>query len=211
MKNCILIIIVILLLAGCGTKDDAVPNTQVNQNSDDKLCLEASEKLIANMMDELKGQLMKAMTEDGAVNAINVCQTEAPIIAGKYSNEFITIKRVSDKNRNPENKADSSQLEILTKFAATPPPDMLTEQTWTKDSDTSKVFNYYKAIKTNQLCLKCHGALEQLEPDLKDTLTKLYPDDKAIGYEVGQLRGMFVVTIKFPEAKAALEELVAEK
>ena len=47
---------------------------------------------------------------------------------------------------------------------------------------------------TNIMCLQCHG-----KPDkdiLPNTLTKigsLYPEDKAIGYGVDELRGIWVV------------------
>ena len=39
------------------------------------------------------------------------------------------------------------------------------------------------------LCLNCHGAAEQLAAGVADRLKTPYPDDRAVGYGVGQVRG----------------------
>ncbi len=49
---------------------------------------------------------------------------------------------------------------------------------------------------TNQMCMQCHG--ETNTEVLTNTLSKintLYPDDKAMGYKVGELRGIWVVEL----------------
>ena len=55
-------------------------------------------------------------------------------------------------------------------------------------------FRYMKAIPTGELCLKCHGA--EIEPGVKAKLDELYPNDKARGFKLGDIRGAF--TIKQP-------------
>jgi hypothetical protein len=49
-----------------------------------------------------------------------------------------------------------------------------------------------KAIPTGDVCLLCHGA--QLAPGVSQVLTELYPEDKATGFSMGDIRGAFVVT-----------------
>ena len=49
-----------------------------------------------------------------------------------------------------------------------------------------------KAIPTGKLCTKCHGT--ELKPEVKAKLAEFYPDDKATGFNKGDLRGAFVVT-----------------
>jgi hypothetical protein len=58
---------------------------------------------------------------------------------------------------------------------------------------------YYKPIViNNEACLKCHGGLDVNSP-LAKAIKTTYPEDKAIGYKMGDLRGMVVVT--FPKDK----------
>ena len=44
------------------------------------------------------------------------------------------------------------------------------------------------------LCLSCHGS--ELAPDIATQITDLYPEDRAVGFEVGDLRGVF--WLEFP-------------
>jgi hypothetical protein len=46
-----------------------------------------------------------------------------------------------------------------------------------------------RALPTQGLCLGCHGPVEQLAPGVAERLKALYPDDRAVGYSLGQLRG----------------------
>ena len=54
-----------------------------------------------------------------------------------------------------------------------------------------KSFRYMKAIPTAGLCLTCHGAV--IDPALEQELKSLYPQDKARGFEVGDIRGAFTI------------------
>ena len=45
----------------------------------------------------------------------------------------------------------------------------------------------------NPLCLTCHGEADALPPAIRDRLAESYPDDRAVGYAEGDLRGAFVV------------------
>ena len=50
-------------------------------------------------------------------------------------------------------------------------------------------FRYMQAIEIKQPCLACHG--QQISPQIQAKLTQLYPNDQAIGYQLGELRGAF--------------------
>ena len=45
---------------------------------------------------------------------------------------------------------------------------------------------------TALVCLTCHGA--DIEPDLKAEIDRIYPNDQAIGFTLGELRGAFTIT-----------------
>jgi hypothetical protein len=44
------------------------------------------------------------------------------------------------------------------------------------------------------MCTACHGTPEQISPEVKAKLDQLYPNDKAVNYKPGELRGAVVVT-----------------
>jgi len=39
----------------------------------------------------------------------------------------------------------------------------------------------------------CHGAPEQLKPEVRQQLQTLYPADQGVGYAVGQIRGAMTI------------------
>jgi len=62
--------------------------------------------------------------------------------------------------------------------------------------DGKQFYRYMRALPTQELCLNCHGLPERLTPAVQERLKALYPDDKAIGYRPGEIRG--AMTIRKP-------------
>jgi hypothetical protein len=48
------------------------------------------------------------------------------------------------------------------------------------------------------LCATCHG--EAVEPALLERIRALYPRDEAVGFRVGELRGMFWAVVPRDDA-----------
>jgi hypothetical protein len=46
-----------------------------------------------------------------------------------------------------------------------------------------------RPIGTAGVCLQCHGPVSRLSPDVLAYLAQAYPDDRAVGFEEGDLRG----------------------
>ncbi len=44
-------------------------------------------------------------------------------------------------------------------------------------------------LRIAPLCLFCHGAEEQIDPLVRSKLRERYPEDRATGYALEQLRG----------------------
>jgi hypothetical protein len=53
---------------------------------------------------------------------------------------------------------------------------------------------YVEPILAQPLCLTCHG--DAIAPALASRIEQLYPQDRAVGFQVGDLRGVFWV--EFP-------------
>lgn len=47
------------------------------------------------------------------------------------------------------------------------------------------------------MCLQCHGKpAEQINPATLKKLSELYPADKAVGYDIDQVRGIWSIQFK---------------
>jgi len=147
-------------------------------------------------MTQLKGELKSAMKAGGPVNAINVCNQKAPAIAAALSKKYgWNIARTSLKTRNASNAPDNWETKVLNKFderkanGEDVKPMAYFEAV---ENNGKKSFRFMKAIPTGEVCLKCHG--ENIAPPIKAKLKELYPNDKATGYKLGDVRGAFTIT-----------------
>jgi len=143
----------------------------------------------------LKAELKAAIKEGGAINALNVCNTEAIKITEAVSKEKnASITRVSLKNRNPLNKPNEWQKKVLEDFNARAlKGEDIAKMGFAKiiNNDGKKQLHFMKALPTKKLCLNCHGS--NIKAPIQKKLTELYPDDKATGYKEGEVRGAVVI------------------
>jgi len=146
----------------------------------------------------LKSELQAAMQAGGALQAIEVCSTEAPVISEEVSlANNVNLSRVSLRNRNPANAPNQWQQAILNGFEARKREgEDAGSLSWHEiaQTDNGPEFRFMQAIPTGALCLKCHGT--DIAPAVAEKLAELYPADKATGFSLGDLRGAFVVTRK---------------
>ncbi len=144
---------------------------------------------------ELKGTLVSAMKEKGPAGAVDVCHEKAQEITKKYNKDGWKVGRTALKIRNPKNAPDAWEKAVLQEFekkiAAGADPKTLMKAEIV-EQDGKKVFRFMKAIPVMKPCLNCHG--EKVNPDLYKTIKKYYPQDQAVGFKLGQLRGAFTLS-----------------
>ena len=144
---------------------------------------------------QLKAELVKAMQASGPVNAIDVCHIQAPSIATRLSEQYqIDISRTSLKIRNPDNKADVWEREVLLQFEQRKQAGEQIDELEYSEIQQAKgetVLRYMKAIPTQSICLVCHGA--NINDAVQNQINKLYPDDQATGFNEGDIRGAFTI------------------
>ena len=58
-----------------------------------------------------------------------------------------------------------------------------------EDGPDGKVARVLEPIPVLEQCIRCHGDEEEIPADVRTALEQRYPNDKARGYEVGDLRG----------------------
>jgi len=131
---------------------------------------------------------------------LTVCNTKAAPISVAVSEKVgLTIKRTSLKPRNAKNVPDDWEKAVLEQFE-----QRKTQGEASKtlefheviEKDGQRQLRYMKAIRTAAPCLTCHGS--EIDQKIQDKLNELYPEDKATGYEAGDLRGAFSITEILP-------------
>lgn len=56
-------------------------------------------------------------------------------------------------------------------------------------------YRFYRPLPTGALCLNCHGAPDELGDGVPEALERLYPQDEAVGFSEGELRGLLRVSV----------------
>lgn len=191
MKHAAKLTLITLFLAGCA----GMPTAQQQA----KMAADARANAGA-LIKSLGGELKAAMAAGGPEQAIGVCKDKAPAIAsGLSANSGYDIKRVSTKNRNPNGVPDAWEAEAIAslekRLAAGEKAENL-ETYAVVGNAKGKTFRYAKALVTQAVCLECHGMPEAMKDGVKTKLAAEYPNDKAVGYAAGMVRG--IITIRKP-------------
>ena len=140
----------------------------------------------------------------GPEGAIAICRDKAPALARAASEQSgWTVRRVSLRNRNPKAVPDAWEHAALQDFdrraAAGSRRRRWSGPRWcTKNGHA--VQRYMRALPTQPSCARsCHGTADKLSPAVTAKLKALYPDDRAMGYGVGEIRGAMTLRQARPE------------
>lgn len=160
---------------------------------------ERGDKIVQSSTERLSSTLMSKMKEGGAPEAIIFCNESAlPITKKMAESHGVEIKRTSLKIRNIENLPNEEELKVLHYFEDKLSEGKTLNPVVSLDQEGSP--NYYAPIRIQQQCLMCHGTLnKELSPSIDSILKVKYPEDVAVGYKEGELRGIW--SISFPKLK----------
>jgi len=146
----------------------------------------------------LSKKMKKKLVDGGVMKALEFCSDEAFNLteaANKKIPRGVRIKRISLKYRNPANAPKDGEAAILESFQTLKDANAILPKYVIQQVD-SKTDKYYEPIFiSNKACLECHGQISK-DVDLRRKVAARYPIDKAVNYEVGDLRGAIVVTVQ---------------
>ena len=183
-------LLILILIISCGENNQEV---QITENQKKEMRENASE-----FMGQLKGILIKKIKSEGTLSAVAVCSDTAQVLTNNFGlKKGVYIKRVSFKNRNKHSVPDEFEARILKEFEQIKKEGKLNSDTEHFEiiiENDYQYLRYMKPIKIGAACLKCHGNEEKISTEVKELIVKKYPDDKAVGYKNGDLRG--AVSIK---------------
>ena len=163
----------------------------------DTLSAEARQQ-IKQFAGELKATLKGGMTDGGPQHAVKLCREEAGPIAARHSSAGWQLGRTSLGVRNPDNQPDAWELSVLQDFEQRKAAG---EKVAALEASrvSAGEFRYMKAIPTGGMCLACHGS--KLSTPVTQVLDRLYPQDQARGFNLGDIRGAFTLTKSITEKK----------
>ncbi|SDC94660.1 Protein of unknown function [Algoriphagus faecimaris] len=210
MKNIASVIILISFLSSCGSGERVSKEVfeEVNQAMEVKKLNEAEiyesamiwgDSISTTAQKELIGQLQNAIAERGVTGAIAFCNVQALPILEKVSDEYnVEIRRASNRYRNPNDQPTEMELQILETYEYNVENNLESTPNLQK-IENGDAYLYSKAIIIpGGLCLSCHGdPAKDIDAQTLQKLEELYPEDKATGHKVGDLRGMW--SIKIPK------------
>jgi len=152
---------------------------------------------IKELLKNFKKNFKPAMKKGGPVGATNFCANKAEEITqnvNKNLKDGVSIKRITLKPRNEKNKAVADEAQILTSLKTLQDNGVALPKMLVQKVD-EKHYKVFKPITLKPMCVVCHGTEDKLDKKAYEAIKAKYPNDKAIGYKVGDLRGAFVVDI----------------
>jgi hypothetical protein len=193
-------------LLGCSKPASTSPENTLEANAptpeQTEIALRRGRAIATETFGLLRTNLQTAIQSGGISNALPFCSLAAsPLTASMAEKHGVTLRRVTHKARQPSGKASEPELALLNHFESlmtsasitNPPPPLVTNLA----PDTLTFFA--PIVIGVELCLKCHGTpgTDIAQSDL-EVIRKLYPQDEATGFTMGQLRGAW--RIDFPMA-----------
>lgn len=184
-------LIMFLFIFGCSNKQSEIDVSKYEK----ELSVHAQQ-----YMKELKTVLVKNLKSGGPLQAVSVCSDTAQEMTKKYSDKNgIQIKRVSFKNRNLSNTPDNFEKKAIQYFEELNSNNSLTKEInliELIDEDDDNIVKFAKPILVDAPCLNCHGSEGQIAKEVLEVISAKYPNDKATGYKIGDLRGIISVSKK---------------
>lgn len=142
---------------------------------------------------KLSTRLLTEMSRRGPAEAVEVCHKIAPQLAQEVGQSYgVRIGRTGVRLRNPQNVPPEWAKPLLESLPMEP---VFTEL---PDQQTGALFPIVLKVQ----CLTCHGPEDRMADDILAKLKELYPEDRATGFQEGDLRGWFWVEVPAADSQA---------
>jgi hypothetical protein len=167
-----------------------------------EIALRRGRAIAAETFGLLRTNLQTAIQAGGISNALPFCSLAAsPLTASMAEKHGVTLRRITHKARQPSSKANAPEQTVLYEFESLmtpasithPPPPVVTNL-------APGTLTFFAPIVIGvDLCLKCHGEPgADIAPTDLEVIRKLYPQDEATGFKLGQLRGAWRIDFPVP-------------
>ena len=201
MKSWLAALIALSLLTACPSEEPTTepaatteaPSAEApavdEQASSDQIAIDRTRDAAKRLGGSLKQRLVAEMGEAGPVAAATVCSTDAVSMTSAVASESgVRVGRSSLRLRNPANGAPEWVAAWLAEQGERP-AEGVTGLARVDEVDGRRYARVLAPLATEAPCLVCHGPKEGLASDVAGLLAERYPEDAAVGYQLGDLRG----------------------
>lgn len=152
----------------------------------------------------MKKNIMEQMSNGGVIKAAKFCANDSYKAIQNLSEQLgqnVQIKRVSLRNRNILSYPSDDEIGIIKAFALIERSNAFIPKTIIQMKDENKYKVYFPSTMSSKNCKLCHGKSNEISEEVKVFLREKYPDDKAIEFVAGEVRGAVVVEITLENNK----------
>jgi hypothetical protein len=162
--------------------------------------LEKGKEIAQKTQTILLQNVAQALQKSGTAGAVAFCNLAALPLTDSLAQNLqasdyqFEIRRISLKNRQVRNRVSDPETISLLHFweKAVQEKKSLSDTIFILDNEKVR---YLKPILIGmETCLKCHGKKEEIDSATWQVLQNRYPEDKAFGYQMGDLRGAWEIT-----------------
>lgn len=168
-----------------------------NDTSDVQDVVQKGQSSTKLLLQTLGKNMKMHMKHGGPMEALDFCSQEAYTLTesvNKKLPEGVSVKRVSLLTRNPLNTPSADEAKVLQQLQELKKENKPLPKNVVEKVDES-TYKFYKPLVIDKaVCLKCHGDVQNKQ--LKTEISNRYPEDKAMHYKMGDLRGAVVTTVK---------------
>ncbi|MCW5211493.1 DUF3365 domain-containing protein, partial [Desulfobulbus sp. TB] len=151
-------------------------------------------KVLKNFIEAYRSVYQRAFVKNHiSLNEVNMYLLPAMAMS-KISEEFtkvtdgrVTVNAVTDRPRNLKNKADEVELRAIQFFKNNANEYEYSEKI---SSEKEQYYFYASPFFIKKICLQCHGSRNTVLPNVAEKYST------ALGYKVGDLRGVISIKMK---------------
>lgn len=176
------------------------PSSMAQQKSEDMNHADALREarwLADELGDKIRGLLFQELQRGGPAGAVRVCSEVAQEMTREFNRRSgHHARRVSVRYRNPKNAPDDYEQQVLMRMEVENRQKHLAkEYVQVMKEQNVEVLRYMRPLIVAPVCLNCHGPKGSMAPEIKRMLAEKYPEDRATGFQEGDLRGAISVKI----------------
>lgn len=164
--------------------------------------LAEARKLTDELTDKVRALLMRELEQGGYEGAVRACSEVAQKVTADFSAQTGRYaRRVSLGYRNPKDIPDDYERAKLEEFDRQRREGKLEREYYEVVSEKDgRYLRYMRPLVTAKMCLNCHGQVTEIPHAVMSQLQRRYPNDKALGYSEGDVRGAVSVRIALKPA-----------
>jgi len=198
------VLLLIFLIPSCEGETEKSAQDQASEDARTQHALSEARAVSNELASTLKSSLMRALGEGSFAGAINVCSEIGQEIPAQISDSTgYYLRRVSLGYRNPADVPDDYERSMLERFDRLKERQELESEYYEVVQENSQRYlRYMKPLVASGMCLSCHGQHEQIPSEVQEVLSQQYPQDRATGYDKGDVRGAISVKIELSDSGA---------